>query len=170
MRYFMKQRGKGSNLGDLEKGLPPWPLILLHPRPFSARCQHEWSFSGRRETSLSLSTDYNSSRSSTIDFQWIKDASTVHDSAVLFVFCFLDEQHESTGRYTRVARKATSTLLAGRRCNNARIGLGPYRADSSAHGTPADRLGNAPNLVITTTDPRSCYEAIVTVVRGIVRS
>ena len=77
-----------------------------------------------------------------------------------FFFFYLNGQHESTGRHTRVAREVTSTLSAGRRCNNARIGLGPLRADCSARGTPAGRLANAPG-------PRSCRETTVTAARAI---
>ena len=77
-----------------------------------------------------------------------------------FFFFYRNGQHESTGRHTRVAREVTSTLSAGRRCNNARIGLGPLRADCSARGTPAGRLANAPG-------PRSCRETTVTAARAI---
>lgn len=50
----------------------------------------------------------------------------------------------------------SSTLLAGRRCNNARIGLGPLGSDASARGTPVVRYGNARNQR-RATGRRTCY-------------
>lgn len=170
---------KNSNLGDLEEGLPPRPLLLLHPPSSSPPAQARPALSSNHGVSRLLlhrpTIPRDHPRSifngliSKVTLLMIQPFPFLSSPFLPFLsFFFFNQQHGRTKWHTRVARKATSTLLAGRRCNNARIGLGPVRADTSARGTPADRLGNETS---TTASGPAYIRAIVPVlIRAIVRA
>lgn len=108
-----EKRKARSNLGNLEKSLPPRSLILLHS--YSSAC------SDSQERSVTVSSSWKT----------VTKHSEIFDNRVDHkLHCTL---HTCTPKQLRKRRtRCSRTLLSGRRCNNARTSPGGFKNDRSA--------------------------------------